>query len=99
MDTMVDRLADDHANAKALGKGLADLPGLKVDQQRVQTNMVMADVSGTKMTSEQFIAAAKTVGVLCLNRDAGPVVRFVTHRNVSKADVGEALERLADLLV
>ncbi|MHB1262771.1 MAG: GntG family PLP-dependent aldolase, partial [Thermoplasmatota archaeon] len=98
LETMVDRLADDHVNAKALAKGLADLPGLHVDLARVQTNMVMADVSKTGMSSERFIAAAKKVGVLCLNRDAGPVVRFVTHRGVSKADVGEALERLGRLL-
>jgi threonine aldolase len=95
LETMVDRLADDHANAKALAKGLADLPGLDVDLARVQTNMVMADVSGTGMTSERFIEAAKKAGVLCLNRDAGPVVRFVTHRNVSRADVAEAVERIA----
>ncbi|HJQ94058.1 MAG TPA: low specificity L-threonine aldolase, partial [Candidatus Thermoplasmatota archaeon] len=59
---------------------------------------VMADVSGTGMTSERFIATAKEAGVLCLNRDAGPVVRFVTHRGVAKADVAEALERLGRLL-
>jgi threonine aldolase len=97
LETMVDRLAEDHANAKQLAKGLADLPGLAVDLDRVQTNMVMADVTGTGMSSERFIAAAKKVGVLCLNRDAGPVVRFVTHRGVAKADVGEALERLGGL--
>ena len=98
LETMVDRLAEDHANAKALAKGLAGLPGLQVDLARVQTNMVMADVSGTGMTSERFIATAKEAGVLCLNRDAGPVVRFVTHRGVAKADVAEALERLGRLL-
>jgi threonine aldolase len=98
LDTGIERLAEDHANAKALAKGLADLPGLAVDLSRVQTNMVMADVTDTGMTSERFIARAKKAGVLCLNRDAGPVVRFVTHRNVSRADVDLALERLEDLL-
>ena len=53
---------------------------------------------GTGLTSERFIARAKKVGVLCLNRDAGPVVRFVTHRNVSAGDVALAIERLEDLL-
>ena len=52
----------------------------------------LADVSATGISSERFIAAAKDVGVLCLNRDAGPVVRFVTHRGVGQADVREALE-------
>jgi threonine aldolase len=98
LDTGIERLADDHANAKALAKGLADLPGLHVDLAKVQTNMVMADVTGTGMASSRFIAKAAKAGVLCLNRDAGPVVRFVTHRNVSAQDVALALERLEDLL-
>ena len=95
LDTMVDRLAEDHANAKALAKGLADLPGVAVDLKAVETNMVMANVSATGMTSAQFIESAKAAGVLCLNRDAGPTVRFVTHRHITAAAVRDAIERLA----
>ena len=98
LDTMVARLADDHANAKALAKGLAGLDGLALDLQRTQTNMVLADVSGTGLTSARFIAAAKELGVLCLGRDAGPMVRFVTHRHIAKADVQDAVGRIAVLL-
>ena len=95
LDTMVDRLADDHANAKALAKGLARLPGLQVDAARTQTNMALADVSGTGLSSARFVELAKEVGVLCLGRDAGPMVRFVTHRHVAAADVKDAVARLA----
>ena len=98
LETMVDRLAEDHANAKRLAKGLAQMPGIKVDLKAVETNMVMADVSGTGMTSAQFIERAKEAGVLCLNRDAGPTVRFVTHRNVSEPDCDAAIERLGQML-
>lgn len=94
LDKMVDRLAEDHANAKALAAGLAHVPGLRVDQGTVQTNMVLADVSHTGLTSEQFIERMGKAGVLCLNRDAGPVVRFVTHRHITKADVVDAIERV-----
>jgi threonine aldolase len=98
LDTCIDRLADDHANAKRLGKGLAELPGVVVDPAAVETNMVMADVSATGRGSQEFCDDAAKVGVLCLNRDAGPVVRFVTHRNVLRADCDEALSRLEALL-
>lgn len=94
LDTGIDRLADDHANAKLLAKGLATLPGVKV-VGRVETNMVMVDVSRRKGKHAAFIAAAKQAGVLCGERGKDGIVRFVTHRNVSRADVGEALERLA----
>jgi threonine aldolase len=98
LDTMVDRLADDHANAKALAKGLAGIDGLRVDLGRTQTNMVLADVSGTGMSSAAFIERSQKAGVLCLGRDAGPMVRFVTHRHIAKADVQDAVERLAAAL-
>lgn len=98
LDSMVDRLADDHANAKVLAKGLAGLPGLDVDLQRTQTNMVLADVSATGHSSAEFIAAAKQAGILCLGRDAGPMVRFVTHRHITRDDVKDAVGRIAILL-
>ena len=98
LDTMVERLADDHANAKALAKGLAGIDGLAVDLDRVQTNMVLADVSGTGMPSAAFIERMKKTGVLCLGRDAGPMVRFVTHRHIARADVKDAVERVAQAL-
>jgi threonine aldolase len=96
LETGIDRLADDHANATLLGKGLANLPGVKV-VGRIETNMVMVDVSARKGGPTGFIAAAKKAGVLCGERGKDGIVRFVTHRNVSKADVSEAIERLAAL--
>ncbi len=98
LDTMVDRLADDHANAKELAQGLAGIQKLKVEPSQVQTNMVLADVTGTGLTSEDFCTLMKDVGVLCLQRDAGPVMRFVTHRHITKADVQEAVQRIGDVL-
>jgi threonine aldolase len=92
----IDRLADDHANAKLLAKGVAGLPGLKV-LGPVETNMVMVDVSGTGKDAPSYIAAARKAGVLLGARGTDAVVRFVTHRNVSTADCKEALERLAAL--
>ncbi len=96
LDTCVERLADDHANAKALAKGLAGL-GFGVDVAATETNMVMADTTGTGWTAQGFVEACKKAGILAGRRDAGPVVRFVTHRNVSAADGKEALERIAAL--
>ncbi|HLF16922.1 MAG TPA: GntG family PLP-dependent aldolase [Candidatus Thermoplasmatota archaeon] len=98
LKTMVERLADDHANAKALAKGLAGIPRLAVDASRVKTNMVLADVTKTGMDAERFCAAMKKAGVLCLPRDSGNHVRFVTHRHISAADVKEAAGRVAKAL-
>ncbi len=47
LESMVDRLADDHANASRLALGLHEIPGVKIDLERVQTNMVYVDFEGT----------------------------------------------------
>lgn len=93
----VDRLADDHANAARLAKGLAGIPSLELLAEP-ETNILYVDVSGTGLTGDDFLELAKDVGVLCLPRDAGPIIRFVTHRHVTQGDCDEAVERLRRIL-
>lgn len=94
----VDRLADDHALARHLAKRIDALPGLRVDLQSVETNMVMVDTSGTGLGGPAFCDAARRVGLGILPRDNGPTARFVTHRDVTRADADEAVARLEGLL-
>ncbi|MFI9006957.1 threonine aldolase family protein [Actinosynnema sp. NPDC053489] len=82
----VDDLARDHANARALARGLADL-GWQVDDEP-ETNIVLAGVPDLDVT----LAGLRHLGVL-----AGPMagkVRFVLHRDVGAEDVAEALRRI-----
>ena len=88
LDTMVDRLADDHQNAHALAEGLAELPGIDCDLSRVQTNLVYFRLKNTDAAS--FLAACSGQGLL--GGAHGPdLVRFVTHYGISRADVQRAL--------
>jgi threonine aldolase len=96
LKTGIDRLADDHANAAKLGKGLADLPGCRLAFP-VATNMVMLEVA-KPLGVKGLVAKAAKAGVLCGARVDDDVVRFVTHRNVATADVQETLERLETAL-
>src|SRR5260221_5681813 len=74
--TMVDRLAEDHANARTLAEGLAELPGVRGDLSRVQTNLVFFDLE--RMTGAEFEAECAKRGLL--GGAAGPPpVRFVKH--------------------
>ena len=91
-------VAHDHELVRHVAKGLDKLPGLSVDLDAVETNMVMVDVSATGMNGPQFCDVAGDVGVGCLPRDNGPTARFVTHRDVTRADADEALERMGRLL-
>lgn len=97
LDTGIERLADDHANARQLARGLADLPGVKV-HGRVETNMVMVDVTAHEGGHPAFIAAAKEAGILCGERGKDGIVRFVTHRHIKHDDIKDAIGRIAVLL-
>lgn len=91
----ITRLAEDHANAKLLAKGIDELPVFSVDMSRVETNIVVAQITGAQM-SDELAARMKTVGVLAVPFGRKKV-RFVTHLDASRADCEDALERLQNL--
>jgi threonine aldolase len=99
LDHNVDRLAEDHANARLLGERLAGVDGLKVDLSRLVTNIVLIELSD-KMTpapapAEALATALREQGVLCLATGARRL-RLVTHLDVSRADCQRAAEVIAD---
>jgi threonine aldolase len=96
LDTMVDRLAEDHANAKRLANGVAKISGVAVDMERVQTNMVLFDVSGLGVEDEVFLSKLERKGVLALTT-AKHKVRMVTHRGIEREHVEEAVVAVADV--
>jgi threonine aldolase len=89
LDSMVDRLAEDHANARTLAEGLAELPGISCDLSRVQTNLVYFDVA--KVTAGEFQEGCRRRGLLGEAVDRRRV-RFVTHIGISAADIQAALQ-------
>ncbi|MCL6515954.1 low-specificity L-threonine aldolase [Alicyclobacillus sp.] len=90
LTTMVERLAEDHEHARMLAEGLAEVPGIRVDLGRVQTNIVLVDIAGTGLAVEAFLASLAAEGVLA--SAFGPtLVRFVTHRDVDREGILRAL--------
>ena len=83
---MVDRMADDHANAKALARGLADLPGLHVDLAHVQTNIVMVTVDGSHRSASDFVSGMAAAGVK-VGSPYGDTLRMVTHYQFDESHV------------
>lgn len=92
----IGRMADDHRRARLLGERLARVPGLRVDLEKVQTNMVYADTRGSGVTAADMVRHLADAGVWCL--DEGPwTIRLVTHLDVDDADVEEAGEITASV--
>ncbi len=92
LERMIERLADDHANARRLAEGLAQVaPPGTVLVERVQTNMVIFDASAAGLDCGRVISALRDEGVLAGLNLPGPVVRFVTHLDVDRAGVDQAI--------
>ena len=96
LDTLVDRLADDHRRARELGALLQEIPGLEVEPAEIETNIVLLDVSGTELYPDEFLRLLAERGVLGMERDTSRV-RFVTHRLIGDDEVSRAAEIVAEL--
>lgn len=94
LDTMVDRLTEDHANAKLLAQLLSDIPEVKVDVADVQTNIVIFRISGPRNAPE-IVSALKRRGVMAGNVGLD-AIRLVTHRDVSRSQCEAAAAAIAE---
>ena len=90
------KLVTDHANAKFLARGLAAVAGIDIDPAKVQTNILMCEVSGSGMTSYEL--SQKLAARNILASGFGPqFIRFVTHLDVSREQCAQALEVIASI--
>ena len=92
LDTMVDRLAEDHQNARRLAHGLANIDGLNVDPEQIQTNIVFFEVDTKLGTAADMIAALERQDVK-VSYPGKQSIRMVTHRHITPEDIEEALSR------
>ncbi|MEO6795648.1 MAG: GntG family PLP-dependent aldolase [Candidatus Dormibacter sp.] len=90
LDQMVDRLADDHANARRLGEGLQGIAGIDIDRSRIESNMVFGTCR-PPLTAREFIDRCREEGVL-LDQASPQRWRMVTHRGVTAEDVEAAVD-------
>jgi len=90
----VERLVEDHDNARRLARGLAQMPGIRLDPETVVTNIVIFDVAETGLGAREIVERLARAGVLVIA--FGPTtVRAVTHLDVSPTDIDRALEIMA----
>jgi threonine aldolase len=89
----VERLAEDHANARRLAEGLAALPGISLNLEHVQSNIVFFDVSGTGLSAAEFSAAMEARGVRLSGGvvDGRALLRAVTYIGIDAAAIDTAL--------
>lgn len=91
LETMVDRLAEDHDHAQRLAEGLARLPGIVLDPAQVQTNIVIFALAEDVLSTAEFVAGLAARGVK-MGSIGGRRFRAVTHYGVGAGDIARALD-------
>jgi len=94
---MVDRLAQDHDNARVLAQGLAEIDGLRIDPAMIKTNLVFFDIDHQKSAAADLVErlGAESVKLLA---SGSHKCRAVTHYHITADDIGFALDRFKKVL-
>ena len=95
LETTVDRIAEDHANAQRLAQGLASIKQLQTAQYEAPTNIVMFDLA-PQLSVADFMSGLDAAGVKVGSR-GGNLFRAVTHRMISSSDIDEAVARIKNV--
>ncbi len=94
LDNMVDRLADDHENARLAADGLRELPGVRLDPEP-QTNLIYFSIEG--WDTGVFVERLAAKGVRCFD-EGRRRIRWVTHFGIERSDIEEALARTREVI-
>ncbi len=97
LESMTDRLAEDHAHARRLAEGITKIPGLATDPARVLTNILYVDLVDRRFTDETFLERLADKGVRVSH--TGPArFRMLTHYGIGAAEIDTALEALQEVM-
>lgn len=97
LETMVDRLAEDHANARYFAECLADVPGIQIEPERVRSNIVFFDLGPELASAPRLATALEAKGVL-IQAANHKRMRAVTHYGIERADIQAAFDAIRSVL-
>ena len=97
LEQMVERLKEDHQNARHLAEGISRIPGLSIDLKRIQTNIIYFSRVADRMTDEEFLRMLLDKGIKFLS--TGPSrFRMVTHYGISSEDIDVTVAAFKDVM-
>jgi len=97
LEKMVERLEEDHKNARILGEGLSIIDGIRVDLETVQTNMVYFELQRSGLDTYQFLYKLEKYNILGAPRPPDKV-RLVTHYDITKEDIFTTIKAIKNII-
>ena len=97
LEQMVDRLAEDHANARRFSEGIASVPGIVIDPAKVRTNIVIFEVISPRISNVQLVTALGARGVQVMPFGATQI-RAVTHYGIEAAHIDQAIAAVREAM-
>ncbi len=94
---MIDRLEEDHILAKKLAKGLAEIKGIEINPEDVETNIVIFKIRKNGLNANNFVEMLREKGILALSISEDEL-RFCTHKDVNEKDAERALKACKEIL-
>jgi threonine aldolase len=98
MEEMVDRLKEDHINAKRLADGIDQIEGLSIDAAAVQTNILYFDLVSDKIDVKTFLTRLGEKGIKLLHIGKPSCFRIVTHYGIEAEDIDVTLAALKEVM-
>ena len=96
LEKMIDRLRVDHTNAKHLAKLLSKIEGLSIDQNRVQTNIIMFKIENLEVSAKKFIRELEKENIFALSLGKN-TIRMVTHRGIEREHIEKTANVVANI--
>lgn len=93
---MRERLKEDHDRAKRLALAIADLPGIELNPDHVETNIIIFGFNHPQLSQHEFLAKLKEYSILALTTRGG--IRFVTHNDINDEDIEKAIAGFRNIL-
>ncbi|MBS4540061.1 low-specificity L-threonine aldolase [Clostridium sp. D2Q-11] len=97
LTNMVERLSEDHTRIKELAEGLNKIKGVKINDETVQTNILMINVEDTPYSSNELVDKMKEEGILA-SSITNDIIRFVTHYYITDEDIEYTIEKLNQII-
>lgn len=97
LESLVERLKDDHMNARFLAEQLASIKGIELDQTSVKTNIIFFQLNHPQVDANKFLSTLEAKSIKILMTDPG-VFRVVLHREISRAQVEVVVQTIQSVL-